>query len=94
MPFTEDFDAFLDLDEHATSAVFSRSGATVTVIFDADYRDPLGMESSGPMAGGKASDFTGVVQGDTLTINSVAYRITNVQPDGTGWLELKLRKPA
>lgn len=94
MPFTEDFDAFLNTDEHATAAVFSRSGATVNVIFDADYQDPLGVESSGPMAEGKASDFSGVIQGDTLTINSIAYRICNIQPDGTGWLTLKLRKPA
>lgn len=94
MPFPEDFDAFLSTAEFATSAVFSRSGATVSVIFDADYQDPLGQEASTPMAEGKASDFSGVVQGDTLTINSIAYRISNVQPDGTGWLSMKLRKPA
>lgn len=94
MPFTEDFDAFLSQSDFATSAVFSRSGATVSVIFDADYQDPLGQEASTPMAEGKASDFSGVVQGDTLTINSIAYRISNVQPDGTGWISMKLRKPS
>ena len=94
MSFTEDFDAFLSESDFAVSAVFSRSGATVSVIFDADYQDPLGQEASTPMAEGKASDFSGVVQGDTLTINSIEYRISNVQPDGTGWIALKLRKPA
>lgn len=94
MPFTEDFTAYLDDADFATEATFSRSGLTVNVIFDADYQDPLGVESSGPMAEGKASDFASVVQGDTLTINSIAYRISNIQPDGTGWITLKLRKPA
>lgn len=96
MPFNPDadFTAMLDTNEHATSAVFSRSGATVYVIFDADYQDPMGQEASTPMAEGKASDFSGVVQGDTLTISSIAYRISNVQPDGTGWLSMKLRKPS
>ena len=94
MPFTEDFDAFLDEDEHATAAVFSRTGSTVNVIFDAAYKDPLGIESAGIMATGKVSDFTGIVPGDTLTINSVAYRISGSEPDGTGMISIRLREPA
>ena len=93
MPFTEDFTAFTSTDDFATSAVFSGNGATVNVIFDKDYLDPLNMESSGPQAAGAEADFPSVVHGQTLTINSIAYSIINVQPDGTGWVVLKLRAP-
>lgn len=94
MPFTEDLTAFLGTDDFATAGVFSRTGATVNVIFDARYQDPLGIEASGPQARGRAADFAGVIHGDTLTLNVVAYIITNTQPDGLGMLTLKLRKPA
>ena len=89
---TNEHNAMLDTDEFAVDAVFSRSGLTVAVIFDDDYQDPMGIEASGPMAQGKASDFTGVIHGDTLTISSVVYKITNTQPDGNGWITLRLRK--
>lgn len=94
MPFTEDLTDFLDTAEFATSAVFSRSGATVNVIFDDEYKDPLGIESSGPRAVGRVSDFANVVHQDTLTVNSIAYIITGTEPDGTGMLVLKLREPS
>lgn len=94
MPFTEDLTAFLDTDDFATSAVFSRTGATVDVIFDDDYKDPLGIESSGPRAVGRVADFAGVVHQDTLTLNSIAYIIIGVEPDGTGMLALRLREPS
>ena len=70
MPFTEDLTAFLDTADFATSAVFSGNGATVNVIFDKDYLDPLNMESSGPQAQGAEADFPSVVHGQTLTVNT------------------------
>lgn len=94
MPFTEDLTAFLDTADFATAAVFSRTAATVNVIFDDEYKDPLGIESSGPRAIGRVADFAGVVHNDTLTINSIAYLIIGTEPDGTGMLTLKLREPS
>ena len=94
MPFTEPLADYLDTADFASSAVFSRTGSTVAVIFDAEYRDPLGQQSAGPEAQGRESDFPGAVRGDTLTINSVVYSVTTIEPDGTGMLVLKLREAA
>lgn len=92
MPFTEDLTAFLDDADFATEAVFSGTAATVNVIFDDDYTGPLDVESSGPSALGRAADFVGVVHGQTLTINAVAYVIVKVEPV-KGMVRLKLREP-
>lgn len=92
MPFTEDLTAFLDTADFATSAVFSRTGATVNVIFDDEYKDPLGIESSGPRAVGRVADFAGIRREDTLVINSTVYLVTNTEPDGTGMLLIKLQE--
>lgn len=94
MPFTEDLTAFLDDDDFATAAVFSRGGATVNVIFDARYQDPLGIESAAPRAVGREADFAGIVPGDTLTLNSIAYSIRGHEPDGTGMIAIRLREPS
>lgn len=92
MPFTEDLSEFLSTTDFATAAVFSGNGATVNVIFDANYRDPLGIEATGPQAVGAATDFPSVVHNQTLTINSVAYKIVKVEPV-QGFVTMKLRKP-
>lgn len=92
MPFTEDFTEYLDDADFATAVTFSRTAATVNVIFDAEYQDPMGIEASGPRAWGAASDFPGIIHGDTLTVSAVVYSVINTEPDGTGAITIKLRK--
>ena len=43
-------------------------------------------------AGCKSSDVEGAKNGDTLSIDSVEYRVLKVQPDETGWTVLFLGK--
>lgn len=92
MPFTETLTDYLDTAEFATSAVFSGSGATVSIIFDDEFHDPIGMADSEPIARGRAEDFPGNVRGQTLTIGAVIYKITKIMPDGTGMVDLALQK--
>lgn len=93
MPFTEDLSAFFRTGDFATAATWN--SATVNVIFDANYAEPLGnlVEGSAPIAIGRAADFVGVAHGQAITINAIAYTIRGVEPDGTGLVLLRLEKP-
>ena len=72
--------------DFAVDAVYK--GVGIKVIFDNPYfeRTVFGgaVESSQPKAWVKDSDITGAAHGDTITINSAAYTIIEIQPDGTG----------
>lgn len=67
-------------------------GVVVAVLFDNGYQAALAgfVESSGPSCQARTSDVSSVVQGSTITIASVAYKVTNVQPDGFGVTTLQL----
>lgn len=85
--FVEDLDPFFDVDggfaQTATSGAFS-----FPVVFDDPYRAGLNgfAESSGPSLQVKATDVAtaSIVQGSSLTIAGDDYRVTSLQPDGTG----------
>jgi hypothetical protein len=83
-----DRDIFLDDDEFAEEFVFSRSGATIKCIFNNAFVVVLDdVESTAPaIEAVKDSDITGIIHGDTLTRVStgIVYKVTGVQPDGTG----------
>lgn len=87
---TTDLDEFLNSNEFAEDFTFSRSGLTITGIFDDAFEvaveEGQGVESSQPQVIVKDSDVTGIIQGDTLTraSNSVVYKATGIHPDGTG----------
>lgn len=86
-----------DRAEFATAfgvdARWSVGPTTVRGIFDAAYADPLGaLESAMPVFQCPTDDLPGsFAQGQTLTIDSTAYTIVEVMPDGTGWVVLRLR---
>jgi len=94
--FAEDVAVFFQVDDFGVSATLTINGtpSTVNVIFDAAYFDPLGtFEGTAPTAWLPAASAPGVVQGDTLLVNSTTYSIVEVMPDGSGnVVQLRLRR--
>ena len=52
------------------------------------------VESTGPVCQAKSADVSAVVQGTSITIASVAYKVREAQPDGTGLTVLFLERAA
>lgn len=93
--FAEDLSAFFDVA--GGFAVNATVGAvSFPVIFDNGYQSALGgmVESTGPVCQAKSADVSTVAQGTSITINAVAYRVREVQPDGTGVTTLFLERSA
>ena len=71
------------------------STATITALLKRDYfaetAGDVTVESSQPVAVVRSTDVPSVVQGDTLTISSVAFTITEVLSDNEGMTHLRLR---
>ena len=73
------------------------TGGTFTAIFDNGYADSLGgpaVEGTEPRLTARTSDLTSlsVGKGDTLTIASVAWKVSRTEPDGTGITIVILKK--
>ena len=83
--FAEDLSIFFaNFAQGATWAV-GTSTATVNVIHDPAYIDPLGQfEGVANIAYAPAADWSTVAQGHTLTINGTAYTIVEVMPHWPG----------
>lgn len=99
--------AFAALEQRVNTAVVARvsnaeaaigTASPVPVIFDKPYLAGLGgfAESSVPQCSGKSDDLASAVQGTAITITAsgiaVGYRVTEHQPDGTGFTTLFLEK--
>lgn len=99
MAFTEDLSVFFDDDDFATSvSIMQVDGAgtlSVSGIWDDAYNEaPLGlagMATSGPRLTCAAADVRGVDVDDVLTKDGTQYRISELQPDGTGVMVLTLK---
>lgn len=86
--FAEDLTAFfVDFGVDATLGDLA-----VRCIFDAAYVDPLGVESSGPVATLPTADAANAVHGQTLIIAGTSYKVRGVEPDGTGITLLRLER--
>ncbi len=79
-------DVFLDTDEHAVEVTYN--AATIIDIFDDEFsgaaNDNISVETTVPQVLVKTSDVPSVAHGETMTINSIAYKVIGKQPDGTG----------
>jgi len=69
------------------------AGGTIVGIFDSQYDRALGIvDSSTPVLTIKTSDWSSVSRGASVTVASVAYTVTGIEPDGTGITLLRLQR--
>ena len=87
--FTEDLSVFLSLSEFAVSATLP-GGASIAVIYDQPQLEVLGVSGANPSVLGRASDFSAVTTGDSLTVDGTAYTVRGLRPDGTGLVAVEL----
>ena len=83
--------AIVNSNDFGVTATFDSN--SISGIFDNEF-----IESDGGLEAGigytvtrficKTSDVSGASFGDTIIINSVAYKIREIRPDGTGMSEL------
>jgi len=57
-----------------------------------EFGDDLQLSSAEPVLFVRDNDMTSLVQGSSLTVNGVVYKIRDVQPDGPGTVKLELKK--
>lgn len=86
--FTEDLDAFLNLNEFGVEAVYNSVTIVAQLINDYATIDAgtVGVEGSNPVALVKSSDVAGVAADDPITVDGVSYSIVRIEPDSTGQL--------
>lgn len=90
MAFTEDLDPYLaDFGVTATLSV----GGSAVVVFDNAHAATFGgmVADTDPVATGKTSALSAVTVGSTLTINSTAWTVCAIEPDGQGMTTLRLK---
>ena len=92
---------FFDTDDFATASSYTPTGgsaSTVNGIFDNEFFevDPLsgvGVVSAQPRFICAMADLpSGAVSGDAITVDSTAYTVRVIQPEGTGVTTLVLEK--
>ena len=88
--FTESLAPFFNTAELATAATLD--GVAVSGIFDNAYTDAFGMASRQPMFTLASSAAAAASQASALVVGGTAYRVTSVQPDGTGVTTLMLER--
>ena len=79
-------DVFLNNDEFSVDILYN--AATIRGIFDNDFAVAVegenGVETTVPAVQVNSTEVASAVQGETMTINSIVYKITGIHPDGTG----------
>lgn len=88
MAFTEDLSAFLDDDDFGTAA--THGGSTKYVIFERQFREQEGLQTSRPAALGRKSDFTSVVRGDSIVISGTTYGVAEFMHDPPDFPDMTL----
>lgn len=97
-----DLEGFFDANDFGTRATLTPSAGDpveITGIFTAAHEvagasgDWPGVSTAAPVLTIPASALpAGAMQGDALSIGAVAYRVRDIQPDGTGLARLVLEK--
>lgn len=88
--FTETLSPFFNAAELGTAATLD--GAAVTGIFDNEYTEVYGVASRTPLFMLPTASAATVTQASVLVIAGTSYRVTAVQPDGTGVTTLALER--
>lgn len=88
--FVENIDEFLSTADFAIAVTIG--GSPVNAIFDDAYQDDLEVEGSVPTLWCKTAALPAIAHGTAVVVNSVSYRISGIQPDGTGVTVLRLQR--
>jgi len=86
---------FVGVDDFGVAATYNAT--TINGIFDNDFVEVdagvgVGFALQQPRFVCRTADVSTAAEGDTITINAVAYTIRIVQDDGTGMTTLVLEK--
>jgi hypothetical protein len=86
-------DALTDiLHDSALSTTATIGSASVTGVFSNSFLLVDGIETKAPTFEALDEDLTAVAHGTAITIDSVAYTVIGIQPNGEGSTLLILRK--
>ena len=93
-----DIDAFFGMDVFGQMATYSRPGypsVSIPVILDASgsvatLADGTEYETTAPKVLCRTEDVLNAAHGDTVTVDSKAYKVIGISPDGTGVTTLTL----
>lgn len=89
--FTEDLSVFFDLAGHGTAATVA--GQAVVGIWDNGYAEAFdALALRGPRLMLPTASAAAATAGTAVVVASVNYRVTSVQPDGTGVTTLLLER--
>ena len=91
--YSDDLAPFFDTTATGNASLATLAGGgVVPVIFDMAYQGGLSgfVESTGPQCTAKSADVSAAGQGSAIVIAGVTYKVTAVQPDGTGITTLML----
>ena len=88
--FAEDLTPFFNVAELATAATLD--GAPVNGIFDNAYAETFGMATRQPMFTLPTASAAAATPASVMVVGGVTYRVTSVQPDGTGVTTLILER--
>lgn len=93
---TTDLASILNTNEFAVTATYG--GVTIRGIFDdEDVEVPMGDGTTRIipqcMFTGRSEDFSGIADGQTLTVSGTDYTIRTWMDDGTGVIEIFMGRP-
>jgi hypothetical protein len=92
MAFTENFADFINSDTPGYVEITLLGVPGVPVLFDKNYQGSFDMNGSEPVVHISQSNLGVAVQGDPLVINSINYKIANIEPDGSGIALVRLKE--
>jgi hypothetical protein len=79
MAFTENLLEFLDDDDFAIWVQYQQS--SVRVIFERQFLEQHGVQTSALTVLGRKSDFSAIAQGEAITIDDVVYSVQEFRHD-------------
>ncbi len=88
--FAEDLSVFFNTAEHATAATLD--GLPVVGIYGNAYAQAYGISTRDSLFTMASADCANAVIGSSLVVGSIIYRVSGMQPDGTGVTTLVLER--
>jgi hypothetical protein len=82
--FTENFSDFINPDTPGYVEITLLGVPGVPAVFDKNFQGSFDVNGSEPVLHIADSDLASAEQGGAIVINSVNYKIANIEPDGSG----------